>query len=42
MVEGGVQNLIGKETAINLGIFKIGLNTNSVAEDTIKKPFPKI
>ncbi|XP_055596046.1 uncharacterized protein LOC129746422 [Uranotaenia lowii] len=46
VVEGGLQSLLGKETAIRLGVLKLGLanlenSINAVAPE-LKRPFPKI
>lgn len=39
VIDGGSRDLLGKETAIKLGVLKLGIGINEVTEN--KKPFPK-
>lgn len=39
VINGGSRDLLGKETAISLGVLKVGIGVNEVTQTTI--PFPK-
>lgn len=41
IVDGGTRDLLGKETAIRLGVLKIGIEVNSVNDEKTSLPFPK-
>lgn len=40
VIEDGSRNLLGKDTAIRLGVLKLGVDVNHVEHET-RKPFPK-
>ncbi|XP_022836441.1 uncharacterized protein LOC111363813 [Spodoptera litura] len=40
VIEGGSRNLLGKDTALRLGVLKLGSDVNHVEQKT-NKPFPK-
>lgn len=41
VVRGGSGNLLGKDTAVSLGILKIGVDINSIDDKINLKLFPK-
>lgn len=42
VIENGGQSFLGRETAIQLKVLKLGLNADEVGHDASIKPFPKI
>nr|CAH7764201.1 unnamed protein product [Callosobruchus chinensis] len=42
VVKNGQADLLGKETAIKLGVLQIGLNILEIKEESSKTPFPKM